>query len=154
MLTRKMSPSKDQNLRNLRLSLGPLFENKFKSFVRTAPDWNHLSDDQVSESPHTSRLQTTDRHPKHHLTPVRTPLLSHLNRTLGPTTYEIKTSNCNITKPSTVASQASFPNKRSLPAQLVFFLRKMASFIILRSMSLFGVAQQLKTTYILFLYCF
>ena len=98
--------------------------------------------------------RSTDRHPKHHLTPMRTPLLSHLNRTLGPATYEIKTYNCNITKPSTVASQASFPNERSLPAQMVFFLRKMASFIILRSMSLFGVAQQLKATYILLLYCF
>ena len=40
--------------------------------------------------------------------------------------------------------QASFPHKFSLPSQLVFFFHKLASFIILKSMSLFGVAQQMK----------
>ena len=62
----------------------------------------------------------------------------------GPATYEIKISNCNIMKPSPNAFQALFPYKLSLPAQLVFFLCNMASFITLRSMSLFGVARQLK----------
>ena len=93
---------------------------------------------------HVSRLKMIDHHPKHHLTPVCTPLSSHLNWKLGTAMYEIKISDCNIMTPSTNAFQASFAHKLSLPAQLVFFLRKVASFVILRSMSLFGVAQQLK----------
>ena len=85
----------------------------------------------------------TDHHPKHHLTHACTLLSSHLNQKLGPAMYKIKISNCNIRKPSPNAFQASFLHKLSLPAQLVFFC-KVASFIILKSMSLFGVAQQLQ----------
>ena len=58
-------------------------------FVHTAgTDWNHLSDDQVKAP--TPQLQTTDCHPKHHLTPMRTPLSSHLNQKFGSVTYENK----------------------------------------------------------------
>ena len=40
-------------------------------FIHTDTDW------WPGESPHISRLQTTDHHPKHHLTPVRnSPLIS------------------------------------------------------------------------------
>ena len=67
----------------------------------------------------------------HHLTPVRTPL-SYLNWKLGPAMYEIK--NCKIMEPCANAFQASFPHKLSLSAQLIFFLYKVASFIILKSM--------------------
>ena len=56
--------------------------------------------------------------------------------------YEIQISNCNITKPGADAFKARFPHKLSLPAQQVFFLRKVA--IILKTTSLFGVAQQFK----------
>ena len=69
------------------------------------------------------------------------PLLLHLNWKLGPAIYAIKIKNCSITKPHTDALQASLsPHTLSLPAQLVFFFRKMT--IILKSMSLFGVAEQ------------
>ena len=62
--------------------------------------------------------------------------MSHLNRRLGPVTYEIKIKNCNITKPRADAFQAALSrsHKLSLPAQLVFFRK--VTFIIL-----FGVAQ-------------
>ena len=40
--------------------------------------------------PHTSRLQTTDRHRNHQPTQAHTPLLSHLNQRLGPATYAVK----------------------------------------------------------------
>ena len=89
----------------------------------------------------------TDRHPKHHLrhlTPVCTPLSSHLNWKLGPATYRIKTSNWNIMKSSADEFQALFSHKLSLPVQMVFFLCKVASFIIFRRLSPFGVAQKLK----------
>ena len=58
--------------------------------------------------------------------------------------YEIKIKNYKITEPRADAFKASFPHKHLLPAQLVFFLHKVASFILLKSMSLFGVAQQFK----------
>ena len=67
------------------------------------------------------------QHPKHHLTPVRTPLLSYLNWKLGPATYEIKIKNCKITEMHTDMFQASFPHKFSLSAQVVIFFRKVAS---------------------------
>ena len=87
------------------------------------------------EGPHTSQLQTYDHHPKHHLTQVHTPLLSHLNRRLGPVMYEIKIKNRNITKPCAEAFHASLsPHKLSLPAQLVLFLCKVT--FILKSTSL------------------
>ena len=63
--------------------------------------------------------------------------------------YEIKIKNCNIMKPHTDSFQASLtPHKLSLPAQLVFFFRKVT--IILNSMSPFGLLQQF-IIYFLFL---
>ena len=79
----------------------------------------------------------------HRLTRVHTPLLSHLNWSLGPAMYAIKIKNCNIMKPCADVFQASFPHKLSLSAQLVFLFHKVI-FIILKSMSLFGVVQQFK----------
>ena len=108
--------------------------------IHTATDWNHLSDNQVKSStlPRLLVLMTS----KHHLTHIHTPISSHLNWKLGPLTCEIKISNCNITKPRADVFQASFPHKLSPPAQLIYL--KVAPFIILKSMSLFGVAQQFK----------
>ena len=83
----------------------------------------------------------TDCHSKHHLIQVHTPLLSHLNWRLGPVMYAIKIRNYNITKQHADAFQASFPQKCSLPARLVFLFCKVTC-IILKSMSLFRVAQQ------------
>ena len=99
------------------------------------PQWH------PGESPHTStsRFQTADHHPKHQLTPVCSPLW-YLNWKLGPAMYEIKISNCNIRKPSANAFQASFPNKPSLAAQLAVFLHKVASFIIPKTVIVWGYA--------------
>ena len=76
-------------------------------------------------------------------TPLSSPSWFHRNPKLGPAMYEIQISNCNITKPGADAFKDWFPHKLSLPAQQVFFLRKVA-FIILKTMSLLGVAQQFK----------
>ena len=48
---------------------GHFYGNQFSN-IHTTTNWNHLSDDHVKAP----TLQMTDRHPKHHLTPVRTPL--------------------------------------------------------------------------------
>ena len=86
------------------------------------------------ESPHTSRLQMTDRHPKHHLAPISLPKV----RSCDVWNQDCNCNqDCNIMQPSADVFQASFPHKLSLPAQLVFFLHKVASFIILKSMSLY-----------------
>ena len=50
----------------------------------------------------------TDCHPKHHLTLMHIPLLSHLNRKLGPLMYEIKTNNCNFMHSFFAASHFHF----------------------------------------------
>ena len=63
-------------------------------FVRTATDWNDPSDDQV-KAPTFEDFKRRIATPS---TTMRTPLPSHRNRKLGPATYEIKISNCNITK--------------------------------------------------------
>ena len=66
----------------------------------------------------------------------------YLNPKLGPVMYEIKIKHWKImAELHTGVFQTSFPHKLSLPAQLTFFLHKVAS-IILKSMSLFGVVQQ------------
>lgn len=54
------SPPRSKSMQYLRLSRGNFYGNKVGFFVLTATDFNHLSDD--------FRLQTTDRHHKHHLT--------------------------------------------------------------------------------------
>ena len=83
-------------------------------YIHTATDW------WPGESPHISRLQTTDYHPIWHL--CATPLL-YLNPKLGPVMYEIKIKSWKITaEMHTGEFQSSFPHKLLLPAQLAFFL--------------------------------
>ena len=113
---------------------------EIKSTFSSSPPPTLTTSVTTRRRPQHFRLQTTARHRKHHLTRAHTPLLSHLNRRLGPAMYAIKIKNCNIMKMHAVVFQTSFPHKLSLPAQLVFLFRKV-TFIILKSMSLFGVVQ-------------
>ena len=85
--------------------------------------------------------KVTDLYLKHHLTRMHTLLSSHLNRRLGPAMHAVKIKNCNITKRRAGVFQAPLsPHKLLLPPQLVFLHK--VTFIILKSMSLFGVVQQ------------
>ena len=126
------SPPRSKSMQYLRLSRGNFYGNKVGFFVLTATDFNHLSDD--------FRLQTTDRHHKHHLTRADTLVGSKLKVRSCDVWNEIKIKNCNITKPRADVFQASLsPHKLSLPAQLVFF-RKV-------TIILFGVAQHFNRRY-------
>ena len=138
---RKFTP-KDQNLCNLRLSGGHFYGSKVNLFVLTTTNWNHLSDDQVKAlTLHDFKRLIARMLPQAPSDSSAHSPLVNLNWRLDPVTYEIKIKNCNIMKPHADAFQASLsPHRLSLPGQLVFFCKM--TFIILKSMSLFEVAQQ------------